>query len=330
MARLWLSALNLIVGIAHWTLATMLTYYVAVAPLGEMIGELRMAMAAPALTSWEWWVPAARVALAVSAIFLLVLGIYTGARYLSLGLSHSGKWPLLALSPEARSERYMYIERIPLFDRANHVILVIGFAMALFTGYVLYFADNGYIYGFLYLGGRDVLVNLHVIGGYIIFFAVTLHVSRYATLFLLYAVEHGIRGAIGRFPLLKLLPSLPFQLLDYYLWLFFIKREHGKYHKYMPTQTIAYYAIAAFLLIVGGTGMGMVLYGMQIMDGLGWWVHLYGSLFLTILIAFHVFMTSIRPEYFPLDPVLITGKVPERAAEEEWPLWVEEVRGERV
>ncbi|MCS7107580.1 MAG: hypothetical protein NZ902_05720 [Acidilobaceae archaeon] len=325
MHRLWLGLLNVAVGVIHWTLAAVLTYYVAVAPLGEMIGELRMAPAAPALTSWEWWIPVAKVALAVMAVFLLVVGIYTGARYLSLGFSHSGKWGLSLLLRKESSEKY--IERIPLFDRVNHMMLVIGFLLALFTGYTLYFADNGYVYNFLYIGGRDVLANLHVIGGYIIFFAVTLHIARYFTLFLLYAVDLGIWRAIDKFPLLKLIPSLPFQLLDYYLWLFFIKKEHGKYHKYLPTQTLAYYAIGAFLIISGATGMSMALYGMQSLDGLAWWVHLYSTLFLTILIAFHVFMTSIRPEYFPLDPVLITGKVHEEAAKEEWPLWVDELRG---
>ncbi|MCX8196443.1 MAG: hypothetical protein N3F67_05160 [Acidilobaceae archaeon] len=327
MARLLLGVINVIVAAILWTITAVLVYYVAVKPLPSMISELQLAMKAPALSSWEWWIPAAKFLLAAASVILLLLGIYVAVRYLSLGFFESGKWLRFQLSPEAASERF--IMRIPLFDRVNHMILVLGFFMCL-SGFILYFGDNAYIYGFLYLGGRDFLANIHVIGGYVVFFAVTLHISRYLTLFLLYAKDRGLRGAIRAFPLLRLLPSLPRDLLHYYLWLFFLRKEHPKYHKYMPTQTIAYYAIGALLLISGVTGFSMVLYGMQSGDGLAWWVHLYSSLFLTVLITFHVFMTSLRPEYFPLDLTLFTGEVPERAAREEWPLWVEEVRGEKA
>ncbi|MEM1873715.1 MAG: cytochrome b/b6 domain-containing protein, partial [Acidilobaceae archaeon] len=290
MARLWVSAINLIAGGVLWAIAAIVVYYVAVVNLPASLSELREALASPALTSWVWWIPIFKVLLGLGSIIVLLLGIVTSIRYLSLGLFESGKWTSARL--KARADEL--IQRLSPVDVASHMMLAVGFGLAMLTGFILYFADNPYVYGYLYVVSRETLANLHVIGGYLMAFAVVLYITHYLTQFLLSLKDYGVKGAFSRFLILKTLPSLPAQLIDYYTWLFGLKKEHMKYHKYMPTQIVAYFGIGAMVLLIGITGLSMVLWGMQSGNGFAWWVHVYAATLSVALIAFHVFMIHVR------------------------------------
>lgn len=326
MTRFWLALLNLVAGGILWAIAAIVVYYVIIVNLPGDVAQLREALASPALGNWEWWIPLFKVLLGLGAIAILILGVVTSIRYLSLGLFESGRWAFFRL----RAKPEDMVRRMDPVDVASHMILAVGFGIAMITGFILYFADNGYVYGYLYVLSRETLANLHVIGGYLMAFAVVLYLAHYATMFLLFLKDYGVIGAFSRFLILKTLPSLPFLLIDYYMWLFGLKKEHAKYHKYMPSQIVAYFGIGGLVLLIGITGLSMVLWGMQSGNGLAWWVHVYAAVAGVAIIAFHVFMIHIRPPTFPFDFTFFDGRVPKGMAEEEWPLWLRESGGGRA
>ncbi|MEM0340454.1 MAG: hypothetical protein QXN05_04315 [Acidilobaceae archaeon] len=323
MTRHWVSVLNLIAGGLLWAIAAVVVYYVVIVNLAGDLNELRSALANPSPGAWEWWIPLFKLLLGLQAIAVLVLGIITSIRYLSLELFESAKWTSYRFKAKAEE----MIVRLSPVDVISHLILALGFGLAMFTGFIMYFADNAYIYGYLYIVSRDTMANLHVIGGYLMAFAVVLYLTHYLAQFVLFLKDYGLRGALNKFLIIKTLPSLPVLLLDYYMWLFGLKKEHAKYHKYMPSQIVAYFGIGGLVLLIGITGISMVLWGMQSGNGFAWWVHVYAATAGVVIIAFHVFMIHLRPLIFPFDFAFFDGKVPRPLAEEEWPMWVEEIRG---
>lgn len=316
-----------------WSLAGVIVYWVVLAPtlpsLGELLAQVFSFPSVAQLLTFTgaavaWWIALVRLLFFLATILLLVLGIIVSIRYVhaEFGISPVGA--------ESR-EKEQHVLKFGLSDRVPHFLVMIGGIIAGVTGFTLYYADNSFVYTYFYSPiSREVLANLHVIGGLVGGFGVVLYIFYYLTDFALHVPSLGFKGALTKYYIVKLTPSLPRGLAQYFAWIFGLRREHPKYHKYMPSQILAYYSIAVLIMVVGVTGLGMTLWGIQFLNGVAWWAHVYGAAALTVLIAFHVVMGNLRPSHFPIDKTIFTGRVPLSKVREEWPLWYEEIVGGRA
>ncbi|MEM4016156.1 MAG: hypothetical protein QXQ34_07410 [Thermofilum sp.] len=316
-----------------WSLTGTLVYWVALAPILPSLGGIVAHVLAPPSLSCvlapdtgcgaAWWSSLVKVLFSLAAILLVFLGVVATVRYIRAERD--------VKIGEGGGAEERYIERLGKVDIASHLLVLLGGFLAGITGFTMHFADNPFIYFSVYpLLSREALANLHVVGGFAMAAGVALYLSYYVTDFVLHLPGLGFKRALSRYYFVRLIPTLPRDLTQYFAWLFGLRKEHPKYHKYMPSQVLAYYSTGVLVMLVGLTGLGMVIWGIRFLSGLAWWLHVYAAVALTALIAFHVVMGHLRPIHFPIDKTFLTGRVPLGKAREEWPLWVEEVTGGRV
>lgn len=307
-----------------WSLAGVLAYWVALWPAVDSLGAILGQNPGPASIAWR--VSVVKLFFSLVIVLLLVLGVVASVRYIHAELKEMDE-----RKATAAAEREPQLERLSVVDRISHALVLTGGFIAGATGFILYFADDPFVYAYLYSPvGRNALADLHVIGGFFMAAGAAFFLSFYLSDFILHALRLGFRKSLTRYYFLRLVPSLPRDLIAYFSWMFGLKREHPEYSKYMPSQVLAFYTTGFLVGLVGLTGLSMVVWGMQVLEGIAWWTHVYAATALTVLIAFHVYMGHLRPLNFPIDKSFITGKVPLSKAKREWPIWVKEVTGGRV
>jgi len=291
------------------------TYYLSLEPLVrggfarflQLLGEFN-------ITSIIWWRDFLDVAfdLLIAALFVVAF-IWVWGNF-AVSMHEFRKWR--KVKPKAT------VERFNIWQRIQHVWVIVTFAICAFTGYVMYFGNNPY-WQFLYVS-RELYVTIHVISGVLLGIVIAYHFFHYS-----------VRGLIAlyRRELLKSLPIVGLFTLSMIKesirnFLYFVTPKVGKprYHKYDFEQYFEYWGVYWGVAVLGIPGAVMAIWGPSVLSGLFWVTHVKEAALAVLWIIFtHFGSTHFAPKNFPLDDTFITGKMPVERVKEEHPLWYEEL-----
>ncbi len=215
----------------------------------------------------------------------------------------------LASTPQA------YMVRFKLFPRILHFMVIISFFGLAFTGMSLKFSGYEWAYKLVqFFGGVQAAGFIHRLCAIITFLYFGLH---FMLIYRNAKKEHT--------PLLKymfspesLVPNKQ-DLLEFWQTIkwFWGKGEQPRYGRWTYWEKFDYFAVFWGVAIIGSTGL--ILWFPEFFTKLlpGWAInvatiiHSDEALLATgFIFTIHFFNTHFRPQKFPMDPVIFTGKVP--------------------
>ncbi len=325
MRRLWtaylvtnLIAIALLVGVS-WTIV----YFLAWVPLVNEGGLVKLLdlIAHPQLTSTLWWREFLSSAFDVLIIAVTIVGTWWSLGHFAAEAREQGKWRRYYASEEGK--RDVWVLRFTLWQRIQHLWMMITLIITAFTGFAMYFSDNPY-WQFIMVD-RDLYVTIHVAAGWAMGVLVILHFTYYAV----QALIAKLRGE----NLLEKYPILWFYTLTFYknlvkrlLWTFTGRVAKPLVHKYDCEQLFEYWGIYWGILVLGIPGAIMSVWGPQVLNGVLWVTHVKEAvLAVTFILLVHISYAHFIPTIFPLDPTFIHGRMPLRRVKEEHPLWYEDL-----
>ena len=243
---------------------------------------------------------------------------------LSFGMIHTGAWLFrlwrtreewIVHKHAVVDEKAKVFRRFTSSQRTMHVTMILSFFTLSLTGMALKFSYMRWARGLsTVLGGFDTMGVLHRIGAIVLITIFGLHVRQ---------VVRKRRDENRTWKsILTGWDTILFtkqDLLD--LWgsikWFFGRGVRPKYGRYTYWEKFDYFAVFWGVGIIGGTGM--VLWFPELFTYVlpGWSVnvatiiHSDEALLATAFIfTVHFFNTHFRPDKFPMDPVIFTGRVP--------------------
>lgn len=205
----------------------------------------------------------------------------------------------------------------------THVVVVVTFLLLAATGLPLKFHDTGWAAGlaqlFGGLGTTRLVHRLAAIGTFGYFLFHVAHLVRRAVV----EKERGLfAGWKSMTPRRKDFTDLARNLR----WFVYLGRQ-PRFDRWTYWEKFDYFAVFWGVAIIGFSGL--VLWFPQAFTSFlpGWFlnaahvVHSDEALLATgFIFIFHFFHTHLRPETFPLDPVIFTGRIPLSRFQEERPL----------
>ncbi|MBP7149327.1 MAG: hypothetical protein KBD01_17490 [Acidobacteria bacterium] len=215
---------------------------------------------------------------------------------------------------EAAAAARLY-ERFTAKQRAMHLVMLLSFFTLALTGMALKFSYTAWaaIVSSI-LGGSESMGLLHR-------FAAVALIALFATH--LWDVRRQKRAAGLSWPKFIFHPdSLMFgwqdarQVWQSVRW-FFGRGERPKYGRYTYWEKFDYFAVFWGVLVIGSTGL--VLWFPELFTRLlpGWSINVAtiihsdeALLAVAFIFTVHFFNTHFRPDKFPMDPVIFTGRVP--------------------
>jgi cytochrome b subunit of formate dehydrogenase len=205
--------------------------------------------------------------------------------------------------------------RFTTFDRSLHLLMLISFIVLAITGMVLKFSYMGWAQAFGgLLGGFATTGVLHRLG------AITL-----ITIFLIHLGDVFLRKKASRKSWKEFIfsdSSLMFNMNDLKEFIgsvkwFLGRGERPKYGRFTYWEKFDYFAVFWGMFIIGSTGL--LLWYPELFTILlpGWTVNVAtilhsdeALLAVAFIFTVHFFNTHFRPDKFPMDPVIFTGRVP--------------------
>jgi cytochrome b subunit of formate dehydrogenase len=210
---------------------------------------------------------------------------------------------------KARSGEKLY-RRFNRFQRTLHLLMLISFFTLALTGMTLKFSYMRWaeILSML-LGGFDTMGILHRMGAVMLFVIFILH---------LWDVWK-IKSASGRtwWQLLTGPDSILFTLNDVKDRWFFGLGPRPKYGRYTYWEKFDYFAVFWGIAVIGSTGL--MLWFPELFTYIipGWAINVAtivhsdeALLAVGFIFTVHFFNTHFRPDKFPMDTVMFTGRVP--------------------
>ena len=127
----------------------------------------------------------------------------------------------------------------------------------------------------------------------------------------------------------KLIPNIP-DLIAGFIAKEMLKREWKNEGKYLSSQKGAFLGFAALGALILITGAVKVAAHMWAIDA-DWWafftiVHDFTTLLFMVMLFIHIVLVVAMPAHWPLLTSWITGKITEEYAEEEHPIWHDELK----
>jgi len=205
--------------------------------------------------------------------------------------------------------------RFTVYQRLQHGMMMISFFTLALTGMAIKFAYTGWAQAISRaLGGQPTMAVLHRLGGLLLFAVFFLHVRDVAKK----------RREMGRSwkQMLTGPDSILFTLRDLEdVWAsvkwFFGFGPRPRYGRYTYWEKFDYFAVFWGVLVIGSTGLVLwfpelltrILPGQSI--NIATIVHSDEALLAVgFIFTIHFFNTHFRPDKFPMDPVIFTGRVP--------------------
>jgi predicted CXXCH cytochrome family protein len=250
--------------------------------------------------------------------FWAMTGLLAGT--LTFATAHTLAWLWrLWRSPELRPHRGVsrhakQYQRFAPYQRTMHLMMLLSFFTLALTGMVLKFSYMGWAQGFsALLGGFSTTGVLHRLG------AVTL-----IGVFLVHLADVWLqKGRSGKtwLQFITAADSLIFNWQDAReLWQsikwFFGRGPRPRYGRYTYWEKFDYFAVFWGMLIIGSTGLllwfpeifTLVLPGQAV--NIATILHSDEALLaVAFIFTVHFFNTHFRPDKFPMDPVIFTGRV---------------------
>lgn len=207
-----------------------------------------------------------------------------------------------------------YIERFSLLPRFLHFLVIISFLTLAVTGMALKFASEpwaGLVADFF--GSFVVLGGLHRVCAIITFTYFAL------TMFLAFKNWKGSGKSISKFLLDPegLMPNLrdAKELVQTTKW-FFGMGPQPQYGRWTYWEKFDFLAVFWGVAVIGGTGLCLWFPEQFTLVIPGYWINIAtiihsdeALLASGFIFTIHFFNTHLRPEKFPMDPVIFTGTI---------------------
>ncbi len=326
LTKLWFASnfilLVLLIGVS-WAMV----YYLAIIPFQEEGGFAKLSelLSNPQLSRTLWWYDFLALAFDLLIVAVAIIGSTWVMGHFAVEAREFRKWKRYY---KEQGQYDVWVKRIGLWERIQHIWMMITFIICAFTGFTMYFGNNPY-WKFIY-ASRETYVTIHILSGLAMGVLVVLHISYYGV----QAITSKLRGE----KLLEKYELLKFYTLTFYKTLFRTlgwsiteRIKPAKVGKYDEEQTFEYWGVYWGIAILGIPGLIMALYGPKAYDGVMWIMHTKEAILAVVFILLvHIGYTHFRPSVFPYDPTFIHGKMPLKRIKEEHPLWYEKLVKEGV
>ncbi|MFA3782390.1 formate dehydrogenase subunit gamma [Melioribacteraceae bacterium 4301-Me] len=208
-----------------------------------------------------------------------------------------------------------YYERFDAFSRFLHLLVIISFLSLAITGMVIKFSGVS-VFQFIskILGGYEVTGFIHRVAALITFFYFFMHIG--------YLIKKKKKRKQKIKDLLKGESSLMFNkrdLIEFYQtmkWFFGIGKRPA-YGRWTYWEKFDYFAVFWGVAVIGSSGL--FLWFPEFFTKLGfpgWFINIAtiihsdeALLAVGFIFTVHFFNTHFRPDKFPMDRVIFTGKV---------------------
>jgi cytochrome b subunit of formate dehydrogenase len=217
-----------------------------------------------------------------------------------------------------------YYRRFGPIERVMHALLMLTFIGCALTGVPLLFADHTWAAGFVTLmGGFKAAALVHRICAALMTVVFVGHVLRvFVRAFL---AEDWLAYFWGPY---SLVPNLKDgqDIVGMIKW-FFGRGPRPQFDRYTYWEKFDYWAVFWGMFIIGGSGF-MLWFPMFFSQFLPGWVFniamiVHGEealLAVGFIFTIHFFNGHLRPEKFPMDLVIFTGRLPEHELKDERPI----------
>jgi len=216
----------------------------------------------------------------------------------------------------------VYVRRFDAYDRVLHGLLMLSFLGLAFTGLPLLFSDQAWARAIAHvLGSFEVAGWLHRVSALLLIVVFALHLVRIGRRIVLqhdYGVLWGPRSMVPRW-------KDATDLVGHVGW-FLGRGARPRFDRYTYWEKFDYWAVFWGMGIIGASGL--LLWFPQTFARIvpGWAFNVatlvHGEealLAVGFIFTMHFFNGHLRPEKFPMDPVIFTGRVPETELEAERP-----------
>jgi cytochrome b subunit of formate dehydrogenase len=217
-----------------------------------------------------------------------------------------------------------YYRRFGPIERVMHVLLMLTFIGCAITGVPLLFADHAWAVGLVrLLGGFEGAALIHRVCAAVMTVVFVAHVLRvFVRAFL---TEDWLSYFWGS---QSLVPNLKDgqDIVGMFKW-FFGKGPRPQFDRYTYWEKFDYWAVFWGMFIIGGSGF-MLWFPTFFAQFLPGWVFnvamiVHGEealLAVGFIFTIHFFNGHLRPEKFPMDLVIFTGRLPDHELQDERPL----------
>ena len=231
--------------------------------------------------------------------------------------------PASALPASHAGASGRYYRRFDVLDRVMHGFLMVTFIGCALTGIPLLVADHAWAQGFArLLGGFQVTMLIHRICAAIMIVVFVGHVVRvFAT-----AARTGkwlemVWSPNSMVPNLKDLEDV----VGHVKW-FLGKGPRPRFDRYTYWEKFDYMAVFWGMFIIGGSGL-ILWFAEELSPWLPGWVFNIATLVhgheallaVGFIFTIHFFNGHLRPEKFPMDMVIFTGRMPVEELQEDKP-----------
>jgi len=228
--------------------------------------------------------------------------------------------PVDAAKPVAAQKYYRRFDRI---DRVMHSTLMIAFIGCAITGLPPLFSDHAWAAALASaLGGFARAALIHRICAVVM---ITVFVSHVGRIFLAAVRQTGLLATLWGPNSMTPQPQDFVDIVRHVSW-FLGKGPRPRFDRYTYWEKFDYWAVFWGMFIIGGSGL-VLWFPIQVSAFLPGWIFnvatvIHGEealLAVGFIFTIHFFNGHLRPEKFPMDLVIFTGRIPEHELKDERP-----------
>jgi cytochrome b subunit of formate dehydrogenase len=256
---------------------------------------------------WSFW---GMTALLVGTLTFALL--HTLAWLTRLYLSRD-EWRTHKERAKAKSDTKLF-RRFNHLQRGMHLAMLLSFFTLALTGMIIKFSYMGWAQGIAWaLGGFETTGALHRFGAVVLFTVFSIHLwdvfkrKRRDRKTLLQVITGPDSIVFNKRDLTDVVQSIR--------W-FFGLGQRPRYGRYTYWEKFDYFAVFWGVLVIGSTGLMLWLPELFTRILPGWSVNVAtiihsdeALLAVAFIFTIHFFNTHFRPDKFPIDPVIFTGRV---------------------
>jgi len=230
----------------------------------------------------------------------------------------------MSAAPAMAAAPGRYYRRFAVIERVMHALLMLTFIGCALTGVPLLFADHDWAHALVrFMGGFKGAALIHRVCAAVMIVVFVGHVLRvFGRAFL---AKDWLAYFWGPY---SLVPNLKDgqDIVGMFKW-FFGKGPRPQFDRYTYWEKFDYWAVFWGMFIIGGSGL-MLWFPTFFSEFLPGWVFnvatiVHGEealLAVGFIFTVHFFNGHLRPEKFPMDLVVFTGRLPEHELKDERPL----------
>jgi cytochrome b subunit of formate dehydrogenase len=229
-----------------------------------------------------------------------------------------------ALSVPIPATRHRFYHRFGIIERTMHAFLMISFIACAITGVPLLFAEHTWAVVWVrFLGGFEAAALIHRIFAVVMIIVFVSHVARVFVKALRaddwLSIFWGPNSMVPQW-------KDATDLAGHFKW-FLGRGPRPQFDRYTYWEKFDYWAVFWGMFIIGGSGL-MLWFPTFFSLFLPGWIFnvamiVHGEealLAVGFIFTIHFFNGHLRPEKFPMDLVIFTGRLPEHELKEERPL----------